>query len=294
MLSNSSIQNQNVINSNNISGSSSGSVLCNSLTLTDGTNTTTFGPTSTTINTLTVNGTSTFNGNETHNGVSGFNATSKFYASCQAIYPADFRLVDSTVSTNITQFYQVGSTGIITGNFNSSKLVMSTKRSTGAPFSGLTVENGNHAVIQGQSGQGIDILNDQIAMNGVTTFNNSVNVNNNTITLSDGTTTNTLNKSDWTGTIKTQNSTQNLTHYLNMSDSSATGQGNPQKSTLITANPSNGNITATSFNGAFFGTCSNASNIALTSDNTSGTYFIPFSKTVGAANVLYVDDVTGP
>jgi hypothetical protein len=34
-----------------------------------------------------------------------------------------------------------------------------------------------------------------------------------------------------------------------MSDSSATGQGNPQKSTLITANPSTGNITATSFNG---------------------------------------------
>ena len=62
MLSNSSIQNQNVINSNNISGSSSGSVLCNSLTLTDGTNTTNFGPTNTTLNDLTVNGTATFNG----------------------------------------------------------------------------------------------------------------------------------------------------------------------------------------------------------------------------------------
>ena len=41
MLSNSSIQNQNVINSNNISGSSSGSVVCSSLTLTDGTTTNT-------------------------------------------------------------------------------------------------------------------------------------------------------------------------------------------------------------------------------------------------------------
>ena len=61
MLSNSSIQNQNVINSNNISGSSSGSLSCNSLTLTDGNNTTNLGPTNTTLNTLTVNGVSNFN-----------------------------------------------------------------------------------------------------------------------------------------------------------------------------------------------------------------------------------------
>jgi hypothetical protein len=37
-----------------------------------------------------------------------------------------------------------------------------------------------------------------------------------------------------------------------------------------------------------------ASNIALTSDNTAGAYFIPFSKTNTSSNVLYVDDVTGP
>ena len=63
---------------------------------------------------------------------------------------------------------------------------------------------------------------------------------------------------------------------------------------MISCNPSTGNITATSFNGAFFGTAANASNIALTSENTSGTYFIPFSKTNTSSNVLYVDDVTGP
>ena len=62
----------------------------------------------------------------------------------------------------------------------------------------------------------------------------------------------------------------------------------------MSCNPSTGNITATSFNGALFGTAANASNIALTSDNTSGTYFIPFSKTNTSSNVLYVDDVTGP
>ena len=78
-------------------------------------------------------------------------------------------------------------------------------------------------------GQGIAILNNQIAINGVTKFNNSINVNNNTITLTDGTITNTLNKSDWTGTIKTFNTTANATHFLNFSDGSGTGQGNPQK-----------------------------------------------------------------
>ena len=41
MLSNSNIENQNIINSNNVSGFSSGSLLCNSLTLTDGTTTNT-------------------------------------------------------------------------------------------------------------------------------------------------------------------------------------------------------------------------------------------------------------
>ena len=213
-------------------------------------------------------------------------------ASCQAIFPADFRIVDTT---NITQFYQSGNVGTIIGNFNSSRLAMNTKDSSGISSNSLLIEYGNHAVLQGQAGQGIDILNNQISMNGVTTFNNSVNVNNNTITLTDGTTTNTLNKSDWTGTIKTVNTTANLTHYLNFSDSSATGQGNPQKSTLITCNPSNGNITATSFNGTFFGTAANASNITLTSDNTNGTYYIPFSKTTASSsNALYLDDITGP
>lgn len=40
---------------------------------------------------------------------------------------------------------------------------------------------------------------------------------------------------------------------------------------------------------------STATNIATTSDNTSGTYYIPFSKTAaGTSTVLYLDDTTGP
>jgi hypothetical protein len=166
--------------------------------------------------------------------------------------------------------------------------------STDPRVNNFSIANGNTCTLQAQIGQGIQMKDNQIAINGVTTFNNSINVNNNIITLTDGTITNTLNKSDWTGTIKTVNTTANATHFLNFSDSSTTGQGNPQKNALLTCNPSTGNITATSFNGALFGTAANASNIALTSDNISGTYFIPFSKNVGSSNVLYVDDSTTP
>lgn len=121
---------------------------------------------------------------------------------------------------------------------------------------------------------------------------NSTTLNvNNTISLSDGITTNTLNQSDWTGSIKTVTSTQNTAHYLNMSDAIGSGQGNPQKSSLISANPSTGIITASGFTG----TATNTSAINLTSDNTSGTYYIPFSKTITATqNALFIDNVTGP
>jgi len=46
--------------------------------------------------------------------------------------------------------------------------------------------------------------------------------------------------------------------------------------------------------GAITGTVSTANNVALTSDNTLGSYFIPFSKTATTSNALYIDDVTGP
>ena len=162
------------------------------------------------------------------------------------------------------------------------------------------VLNINSQQLSNNSGQSLlfsDIyttVNKTTALTYPPTNSTTLNVNN-TITLTNGTTTNTLNQSDWTGTIKTQNSTQNLTHYLNMSDASATGQGNPQKSTLITANPFTGNVSATTFSGALTGNSSSASAIALTSDNTSGTYYVPFSKTIDpSTNTLYIDNITGP
>ena len=84
---------------------------------------------------------------------------------------------------------------------------------TGPRVNNISIANGNTCTLQAQTGQGIQMTDNQIAINGVTTFNNSINVNNNTITITDGTITNTLNKSDWTGTIKTVNTTANATHF---------------------------------------------------------------------------------
>ena len=75
-----------------------------------------------------------------------------------------------------------------------------------------------------------------------------------------------------------------------MSDSSATGQGNPQKSTLIYANPSTGNLTASTFTGV----SSSSSSISLTYDDTNTTCYIPFSKTISSNSALYVDNTTTP
>jgi len=49
--------------------------------------------------------------------------------------------------------------------------------------------------------------------------------------------------------ITTQNTSLNATHYLNFSDSSATGNGTPQKTAGVSVNPSTNTITASIFNG---------------------------------------------
>jgi len=171
------------------------------------------------------------------------------------------------------------------------------------------------------------------------------------IYLTDGTTTNTIDKNGYT----TRNTSANLTHYLDFSDNSATGTGAIQKTTGIECNPSTKTITATTFSGNattsttaststnsnislvstgvyyptfstntsgsqallasaglsfnatsstltttnFSGnastatTSTNATNVGITSDNTSGTYYLPFVKTSGTGNKpLFIDDGT--
>lgn len=90
---------------------------------------------------------------------------------------------------------------------------------------------------------------------------------------------------------RTFNTTNNVTHYLNFSDGFGTGVGNIQKTAGISCNPSTNTITATNFTG----TALSATRITTTSDNTNGTYFIPFVKTTAGPDTnVFIDDVTGP
>ena len=119
----------------------------------------------------------------------------------------------------------------------------------------------------------------------------SIDIKNNVMTLTDVSGSNTLTADNWTGNIQTVNTNANSVHYLNFSDSSGTGYGHPQKTASISCNPALGSITATTFNGSI----SSAVGVNLTSDNTAGAYFIPFSKTTAAtANALYIDNSVTP
>jgi hypothetical protein len=71
------------------------------------------------------------------------------------------------------------------------------------------------------------------------------------------------------------------------------------QSTKVNSNlnwvPSTNTLNATNIAGTLTGTASNALAVNTTSDNTSGTYYIPFTKTsAGTGKTLYVDDTTGP
>lgn len=63
----------------------------------------------------------------------------------------------------------------------------------------------------------------------------------------------------------------------------------------LTYNATTSTLSSTTFSGALTGTATNATNVAITSDNTAGTYYIPFAKTSGTGNKpLFIDDATGP
>ena len=114
--------------------------------------------------------------------------------------------------------------------------------------------------------------------------------NNPHIELTDGTITNVITKNGMT----TRNTNQNSTHFLNFVDNSATGTGAIQKTSGIECNPSTKTITATTFVGDLSGNATTANNTFITSDNTDGSYFIPFSKTSGTGSKpLFQDDTTG-
>lgn len=111
-----------------------------------------------------------------------------------------------------------------------------------------------------------------------------------------GTITGTLSGTATNATnVNVNNTSANATHYLTFVDTNTTGFKALQTTNSITLNPNTNTLTATSFVGDLTGNASNATAITLTSDNTSGNYYVPFSKTsAGTGKSLFIDDTTGP
>jgi hypothetical protein len=145
----------------------------------------------------------------------------------------------------------------------------------------------------------IDITSDNTNNTLYPVFTNSAGVNreldidDSTTALTYNPSTSQLTCSQVNADIQSQNTTQAATHFISMFDSSATGYGRPQKSTGLTFVPSTSTLTITDgTNNTIITPISNpATTITTTSDNTSGTYYIPFTKTgAGTNQQLFVDD----
>ncbi len=116
-------------------------------------------------------GTQTFTGVNTFSNLTVHNATLRNFQSTQAVFPGDFRLLDST-QTYLTQMYQVGTTCIIDAPFASSRFSLSTRDALNTGLTNLLMENKNHVVLQGSASE-IDILGTAVSLNGVCSFTNT-------------------------------------------------------------------------------------------------------------------------
>jgi hypothetical protein len=190
-------------------------------------------------------------------------------------------------SNDITNVGNITSTSDL--NLNAGSGFININFNTIDDVGGLRRFDGGDLQIQANDGGNITLSNNGtggfINLNGIDGVNSI-----SPLVVSDGINNNTINGLGYT----TRNSIQNLTHYLTFVDSSSTGVGSIQKTAGISCNPSTNSITATTFNGTI-STATNATQVSLTSDNTSGTYYIPFSKTTTANNnTLFIDNAVGP
>ena len=117
-------------------------------------------------------GSNTFNtGITTFNALTVSNATIRSFGSIQAVFPADFRILDST-QTQLTQMYQNGTTAVLDCAFASSRLTLSTRTAANVGLNNILVENGNHLVLQGSASE-IDITGTSVTLNGQCSFTNA-------------------------------------------------------------------------------------------------------------------------
>lgn len=117
---------------------------------------------------------------------------------------------------------------------------------------------------------------------------------NDTILLSDGITSNSIDKNKWTGNIQTVNTSTNATQYLNFSDSSVTGYGKPLKTSGINCNPSTNTITATTFVGDLQGNSDTATNVGITDTNISANFYPVYTDGAGTGKTLRADVTSTP
>jgi len=131
-----------------------------------------------------------------------------------------------------------------------------------------------------------------ISETGLMTFQGGMTYNN---------ATNTVTGSNWGGNINITDTATNATFYpvFTSDDGQQILRINKAPIQLI-YNPATDTLTCSNFAGnastaSTSTTATNANNALVTSDNTSGTYFIPFTKTSGTGNkALFQDDTTGP
>ena len=167
------------------------------------------------------------------------------------------------------------------------------------------VNNINLSTINGSSYPplvSIPPLNDVLASGNTST--NSITLNSLTksiicnpttpsIIITDGTILNTIDKNGYT----TRNTSANLTHYLNFSDSSATGTGAIQKTLGISCNPFIGSISCNSFVGSLNGGSTYSNGIITVDDNTASTCYLTFTKFLAGSGIiqtLYQDNSVTP
>ena len=123
--------------------------------------------------TQTFTGANTFNtGTTTFNALTVHNSTLRNFQSTQAVFPGDFRMLDST-QTYLTQMYQTGTTCVVDAPFASSRIQFSTRDAANAGgVTNLIIENKNHIVLQGSASE-IDITGTAVTLNGVCSFTNT-------------------------------------------------------------------------------------------------------------------------
>ena len=117
------------------------------------------------------NQSNTFTQPNTFNALTIQNATLRNFTSIQAVFPADFRMLDST-QTYFTQMFQNGTLCQIDGNHASSRIQMSTRNASSVAVNNIILENNNHVVLQGSSSE-IDILGTAVSLNGICSFTNT-------------------------------------------------------------------------------------------------------------------------